>query len=331
MKVCIPFKPGASGGPSTFYRKFSAGLEARGHQTTPTPAADCDVMMSVIYSSPRPLMMAKRFRLPIVQRLDGVYAPDMFRDWRRRNFPMWINYRFFTTWILFQSEFSRQSCLKHLGRARVPSSMVYNGVDLQKFSPHPAIHENKGIALTLLSTFLRDGEIRPVVEAFEELYEAGKLQKLIVVGKFAPNLAHLPKENHHPGIEWRGQVPHHLLPELYREAGLLISSKLRAPCPNIVLEAMASGLPVACYESGAHSELVEESAGICVPLEEVSGPDPYLDPHPLAEAAATILQDYPRFAQGARQTAEKRFSLDSMIDHYLETFNQAIDHHQRKR
>jgi glycosyltransferase involved in cell wall biosynthesis len=92
---------------------------------------------------------------------------------------------------------------------------------------------------------------------------------------------------------------------------------LNAACPNSVIEALACGLPVLAYDTGALSELVQDGAGEVVPygadhwqLEDPSIP-------PLAQACARILQDNPAYRQSARARAEAVFSLDDMVEAYL--------------
>lgn len=333
MKICIPFKPGNSGGPSTFYHKFAREVEARGHDIVRFPTADTDVVLSIIYAAPRALLQSKKLGLPIVQRLDGVYQPSVYKDWRKRNFPIWVNYRFFSNRILFQSHYSAVTAQLYLGETKRPYAVVHNGVSLDNFFPggHDDKRPQEHIGLALLSTFLRESEILPIINVFKTLYAAGKMKKLIIVGKLAPSISDFPNLYAHPAIEWRGRVPFDTLPNVYREASILLSSKLGNNCPNIVLEALASGVPVACYDSGAHRELVDPSAGLCVPTGDVSGPNPELDTDALADAAAYILDKHSKFSEAARHQAETRFGVNLMVDRYLEVLSDAIEHHRVER
>jgi glycosyltransferase involved in cell wall biosynthesis len=99
---------------------------------------------------------------------------------------------------------------------------------------------------------------------------------------------------------------------------LLYSSDVNAACPNSVIEALACGLPVLSFDTGALSELVKDDAGRVVPY----GGDPWrLDPPDvpaLSQAALEILREQDRFRQGARRRAEEAFGLDAMLDAYLE-------------
>jgi glycosyltransferase involved in cell wall biosynthesis len=127
-----------------------------------------------------------------------------------------------------------------------------------------------------------------------------------------------------PDIIWLGPTAHTALPALYREADLMMSAKLRQNCPNAVLEAMASGLPVACFDSGAHHELIDNEAGICIPLADDYGPLPHLEGATLAEAGQAILQNHRQYASSARKRAEDCFDLNQMARKYREVFERVV-------
>ncbi|HEY5902489.1 MAG TPA: hypothetical protein VIU39_08045, partial [Anaerolineales bacterium] len=81
--------------------------------------------------------------------------------------------------------------------------------------------------------------------------------------------------------------------------------------------ALACGLPVAGFDSGSLTELVQGDAGRVVPY----GGDPWKLEMPdipaLASAAAEILTDQPRFRSAARARARDALGLDRMVEAYL--------------
>ena len=85
-----------------------------------------------------------------------------------------------------------------------------------------------------------------------------------------------------------------------------------------MIEALACGLPVVGFATGALPELVVGEAGCLVPY----GSDPWkLDPPDipaLAQAAAQVLQEQNRFRKAARAHAEQALGLDTMVEKYLE-------------
>jgi glycosyltransferase involved in cell wall biosynthesis len=119
-------------------------------------------------------------------------------------------------------------------------------------------------------------------------------------------------------LEFTGVVSREQIPALDRSAHLLFSAEINAPCPNSVIEALACGLPVAAFQTGALPELVTGDAGRLVPF----GGDPWKLERPdlasLASAAAEILADPEHFRQAARRRAQEAFGLDEMVERYLE-------------
>jgi glycosyltransferase involved in cell wall biosynthesis len=118
-------------------------------------------------------------------------------------------------------------------------------------------------------------------------------------------------------IRWAGLLSQQQIPSLDRSAHLLYSADVNAACPNSVIEALACGLPVLAFDTGALPELVTGDAGRVVPY----GGDPWkLEPpdiDALANGALEILQGGNSFRSASRRRAESAFSLDKMVDEYL--------------
>jgi len=147
--------------------------------------------------------------------------------------------------------------------------------------------------------------------------EVGRSVELMVVGRVAPALRERVEHSPEVLLSWVGSVPRDRIPEIDRSAHLLYSADLNAACPNSVIEALACGLPVVAFETGALPELVKEDAGRLSPY----GGDPWkLDPPDvdrLAQAALEVLGDQPRFRANARMRAEACLGLERMVEGYL--------------
>jgi glycosyltransferase involved in cell wall biosynthesis len=145
-----------------------------------------------------------------------------------------------------------------------------------------------------------------------ELVVAGKLEEVQKTKWSAKSRVH---------INWVGVLPNNQIPALNRSAHLLYSSDVNAACPNSVIEALACGLPVLAFDTGALKELVTSQAGRVVPY----AGDPWeLDPpdiSALSAAAIEILNQQGLFRGGARSRAEETFSLDKMVETYIEALS----------
>ena len=190
-------------------------------------------------------------------------------------------------------------------------------MDLSAYTPDgPHERPTKAFRLLVVEGSLQGGYETGVTTAIglaDRLAEilAGKFPlELMVVGLVSPNLQAESQKKSHVPILWAGLVPPDQIPALDRSAHLLYSADINAACPNSVIEAMACGLPVAGFATGALPELVTGDAGRLVPY----GGDPWKLETPdlpaLAGAAAEILQDNARFRGAARRRAEEAFSLD---------------------
>jgi len=59
-------------------------------------------------------------------------------------------------------------------------------------------------------------------------------------------------------IQWLGVVPHEKIAEIYHNASIFIFPSTCEACPNILLEAMASGLPIACSDRASMPEFAKD-------------------------------------------------------------------------
>jgi glycosyltransferase involved in cell wall biosynthesis len=83
---------------------------------------------------------------------------------------------------------------------------------------------------------------------------------------------------------------------------------------NVILEAMAAGLPVVAYDVGGNSELLREQRGVLVPAGNETA---------FADAIENLLADSThreQLGQFARQFAQENFSLDRVQQRYGELY-----------
>jgi len=281
------------------------------------------------------LWRARKRGVRIVQRLDGMNwlhrkQRTGLRHYLRAeygNILLAFIRRHLANHVVYQSEFVQQWWENTRGSVRCTYSIIYNAVDLSVYSPlgthnRPADHYR----ILLVEGSLKGGYDTGIQHAVSlakgllvqmpsdskvtvELMIAGQVEQRVIdywSGEFANS------------ITWRGVVPQREIPELDRSAHLLYSADINAACPNSVIEALACGLPVLAYDTGALPELIQNGAGRIVPY----GSDPWELETPdllsLATAAMDILQNQDDFRVAARSHAEASFDLDQMVDSYLQ-------------
>jgi glycosyltransferase involved in cell wall biosynthesis len=332
-RICLVPHLSGLGGMVSFQQKLAKGLVQRGvkvvYDLSETPYAA--VLITGGYKNLAGLGRARREGVRIVQRLDGM---NWLHRRRRTGAGHFLKAEYgnlllafirarLADHIVYQSLFSQQWWERVRGSTPVSSQVVYNGVDLEIFNPQGNSSRPSDYYRLLLVEANLAGGYEMGLETAVNLGDAlltlmNKPVGLTIAGRVPDQLQGYWHRQARVSLEFTGQIPHERIPELDRSAHLLYSADLNAACPNSVIEAMACGLPVAAFDTGALPELVTAGAGQVVPY----GGDPWkLEPpdvSTLAQAAAQILNDQERCRASARARAEAFFGLDQMVNSYLE-------------
>lgn len=330
-RICIVPAVDGIGGMSSFRNKFEAGLKTRGIEITHDADDSPDAILVIAGTKNiAPLVRARRRGVRIVQRLDGINwihrkSNTGLRHFARAeygNFVLSFIRSRIAMHIMYQSEFSHKWWEDWYGKTRSSFSVVHNGVDLNIYRPN-GIGELSvdRYRLLIVEGSLGGGYdmgLDNAVELAGTLAEKyGFPMELMVVGQISKEHQAKTQARVRTPIIWEGALPRERIPQIDRSAHLLFSADLNAACPNSVIEALACGLPVVAFDTGALNELVVGDSGRLVPY----GGNPWkLDPPDipaLAEAAAHILRNQLRFRAAARAQAESALGLGKMMDGYL--------------
>jgi len=340
-RICIVPNVSGVGGMVSFRDKFTTGLASRGvgilHSISDARPNDSILVIGGTRDL-RGLWMAKRRGIRIVQRLNGM-------NWLHRKLKTGLRHYLRAEYgnlilriirsrlvdhIVYQSEFARQWWQHDHGQTTVTNSVVFNGVDLTTFSPSLSGSEESEPPRDRYRLLMVEGSLmggyelglESAVRLTEMLNrthqeQLGKPVELMIVGRVSEGLKLEWESRTDIPLVWAGLLPQLRIPEVDRSAHLLYAADINAACPNSVIEALACGLPVLSFDTGALPELVPNVGGQVVAF----GGDPWLldtpDVPALAEAAANILSDNQRYRSLARNRAEAEFSLDKMIEKYL--------------
>lgn len=328
MKIFLPIQLQATGGTSTFARKLQAGLQGHGHTVTFTPTPDYDLLLVSPRASFKYLRDAKRRGKPIVHRLDGVYYPATVAGWKFPlfNLPLNIIRDRYANYVIYQSNYSKWLCQKFLltTNYNLPTSVIYNGVDRKQFSPDgpkATIRDSadQHVFITA-SRFRRADQILPLLKAFHVYREKyHQNNKFVIIGDGASVATG-------PAVMHTGIIPNPDLPSYLRAADVFLFSQQNPPCPNNIIEAMTCGLPICGVADGSMTELTEPGRNSELLPVKNQGLLAYrhLDPESFAANLDKIMQSRATYSQASRTLALARFSLDDMIQRYLEIFQALV-------
>jgi len=326
-KICIVPRVEGTGGMASFRLKFEQGLRARGVDVTHDLSEDSDAALVIAGTRNLiPLWRAGQRGQRIVQRLDGVNWVQRVR-WAGAKYTVRAEYGNamlafirgrFADHVIYQSQFIRKWWEDWYGTAKVPATVIINGVDLQTYTPDGE-HDRPTdrFRLLLLEGSLAGGLNSGLFHAvaLAEKLSANFPMEVVVAGK-VDDATQRSLQSKVP-VKFLGTIPREKIPMLARSSHMMYSAEVNPPCPNSVIESLACGLPVIGFDSGSLKELVTEDAGCIVPY----GGNPWKlempDISALALSAGEVLTKQDQFRAAARRRAESAFGLDQMVESYL--------------
>jgi glycosyltransferase involved in cell wall biosynthesis len=306
--------------------RLEAEFHRLGMQTTYDPASrPLDAVL--VFAGTRNLGLLRRCRrenIRVVQRLDAInwlhrVSPRPIRHFLRAEaFNLLLRaIRFFLAdRVIYQSQFARRWWESWYGVPRAEARIIYNGVPLEEYPARNGPHD--GSLLVVEGHLPHDGYLRAVLEtANRQLVKKGALKRMQVVGS-ADSAWEGEWARFDPPPEVAGVQPYAEVQTRQAQAAVYLSLDVNAACPNAVVEAMASGLPVIGFDTGSMKELVGRG-GEAVEFEG----NPWRLEIPrnldaIGDAGRQVLARWDVYSQNARQEAESKFDIRATARAYLE-------------
>lgn len=261
--------------------------------------------------------LARRRSAPIVVNQNGIAYPAWAgADTERLNARLRDVLRS-ATHVVYQGAFCKAAADEFLGPPRGSWEILANAVDTGEFVP---ASPPEGDPVLLLAGHQSQAyRLETALQTLALLPEA----RLLVAGSVVGG-EHLVGELGLGGrVEFVGCYAQRDAPALYRRAHVLLHPKVHDPCPNVVLEALACGVPVVHSASGGVPELVGD-AGIGVPSETTWERDIPPAPDALAEAVRSVMSSLDDYRARARHRAVERFDLAPWIERHRVLFSELI-------
>ncbi|MBF0182209.1 MAG: glycosyltransferase family 4 protein [Magnetococcales bacterium] len=321
--------PRARGGPQVMLRRFITGARQRGFRVWHDWFLPEDRPCLFIGQPRRKHFLASPRRL--VYRVAGMYIEDHFRRFGEafgdRSFrPEYAeaNQRvkealIRADFVIYQSAWSKRALDTLHQRPAGSWEVIPNAVSLDGFTPAASVSSSPGTAPPVLGTvgFLRS---RPRLEVFFDVARRlATRPNLLVVGALDHHCrATLDRALADPywqdAIRYVPSVAPERLVRYYQEMDCLVHPVIGDSCPNVVVEALACGVPVVCPLEGGTAELIG-SGGIAVDDPTMLYGEPLRAG--MAEAIEMVLEDLPRYRRQARLRAEDNNNINNLIGRYL--------------
>jgi glycosyltransferase involved in cell wall biosynthesis len=215
-------------------------------------------------------------------------------------------------------------------------TVIYNGVDLARFTPDPDPDEAATLAALGVAGDLGPGRrnvlyagrlvrwkgVEYIIEALPRLTTPNVRLWIAGQGPYQPDLEALAARlGVAERIRWLGTVPQGPMPALYRAADVLVGASFVNETFGIALaEAMACGRPVVASRFGGFPEVVEDGVtGLLFAPQDAAD---------LAAKLDTVLADPTRAAamgQAGRARVLRLFTWDAVVDRLEKVFAQVLN------
>ncbi len=234
----------------------------------------CDVLFvpGGTCSSPyRPFITMCRNMIPF-ERHEMVrysYSWQFLRNWLLR----WSMTRTFrrADGLVFLTDFARQKVMQTVGNISGTATTIPHGLDASFFSSprkqtaissHSDDRPFRILYVSLIDFYKHQWN---VIDAIVQLRKQGYPVCLDLIGPaYAPAMAKMQQTlraagRHADFIRYLGPVSYKELPGHYQQSDLFVFASSCENLPNTLLEAMASGLPIACSNYGSMQEVLGDA------------------------------------------------------------------------
>lgn len=262
MNIHIPYNSDQNiGGGYTFFRNFASAISHNPNLTLVNETMPHEVLFAFSPStiSGEVIARSKAKGAKFVLRMDGV--PEDNRNSGKGTRRL-VEYALKADFIIFQSNFVQQTVGRILRDNGVvcPTVIIQNGVDTSIFTSAGGKVNLQGSPKILHVAYRKDNNKRyeEVLQMYRELWTYNKQANLILIGRYP--------------TEWQDYNMGFFNGERYKRMGIMTDDTAKAtfmrscdvmfypayadPAPNVVLEAMACGVPIVYNRYGGVAEYV---------------------------------------------------------------------------
>lgn len=302
MKFCVPIDIKPEGGVNRFLKNFIKYLRDNNAEITKDILGEYDILFvnSWIVEYPDVLRAKRKYpKIKVVHRIDGSsldYGGYSSGDKKQAEVNLLADL------TIFQSTYSRYATTKKYNVISNDGPVIYNPVDVNIFYPSSQIYN----ASSKINVACATWSTNPGKGA-QDIYKIAIHNPdidFILIGRYpdAPNISNLHKT---------GVLAEQAIADKLRYCSVFLHMAENDPCPNVVIEALASGLPVLYKDRGGTAELVGD-CGVAVKVED------------FRKELENVLKKREDISAKARQRAMNRFAPGIIFQKYLEAISSCM-------
>jgi glycosyltransferase involved in cell wall biosynthesis len=202
---------------------------------------------------------------------------------------------------------------------------IYNGIDGDSFKPQDKLVAKQKLGfqddckiILFVGNLIKEKGCFELIQSFSDLVRTNEQYKLVLIGG-GPIRAELEvlvtKLHLSSSVTFVGKVLHDALPDWFGSADIFCLPSYREGIPNVVMEALASGVPVVATSVGGIPEIVDSDCGVLV------------DAHSVTDLTAGLQKAIERkWNSEAIATRVKQYTWSATGDAYIHQIQQAIKH-----
>ncbi|PID56534.1 glycosyl transferase [candidate division KSB3 bacterium] len=203
-----------------------------------------------------------------------------------------------------------------------PIHVIPNGVDLSRFANSFQHHPASEVRILFVSRVIQRKGLRYLIDAVPAVCEQAQQPFVIHIVGDGPDNEFFTQQIQEAGLNsyfrFHGYIDHDKLPQYYRDADIFVLPSLAEGMPNVVLEAIGSGLPVIATRVPGSEDLVHDGEnGFLLPPRDSAA---------LSRALLRLINDRGlREIQGTRSREIARdYGWTQVAGQYLDLYRQVV-------
>lgn len=320
MIIAFPHAPPHSGGPASFQKRLEKKLMLDGHQIVYSKTKEKFDIIIVIGGTRKIFWLFKNKikGVPILLRLGGInwihryqFSGLIYSLKAELSNILTHSIKVLSNHVIYQSNYVKELWKNKYFHDEENCSIIHNSVDLRTFTKQKTTPNQKKSIIFVEGNIDYSPFALTVINYIAEKYY--KLYSVKVFGSFEKKKNFKKLSNR---VKYHGRIDQNRIHKIF-ENSIYVALDINPACPNTVIEALASGIPVVGFNSGSMEELVPEECGRLVSLNGLGLKVSVQDLERLVGNMDEIFNNWEIFSNNARIFSERNYDINHMYNKYL--------------